>query len=632
MYIPNRSIIFSILASSSWLIGTTCSTSINYSRKDDFQSNQQSSPLLRNNNNHPSPKERLTKEMEISIGHSRIVNGDIAPRDLYPWFAAFDNPGCGGSLITSEFVLTAAHCVDAFAPGHVGEIRIGAYCGFFDPFDCTEPLTTETLTFGYDGVSVHPEYQSLSMIDHDFALIKLDGIASATPVEIDQGSFSPSYTNGKKLWAVGLGSLYYGGDIPSELMHVDVSYVNNTMCKDRYNADPFLTNIIDESMMCAADPNEDACSGDSGGPLYDAENDVLVGVVSFGKECALADFPGVYSRISQEFEWIQKVVCSHHKDDSTRPVWCEGFTLAPTEAPTPSPTYGPICDDPSHYGFLLELSTDIYPGETSWDIKNGAGETVFESEAYAETKKFIHRKCLEDPNDCYTYTIYDSFGDGLNAGGIESPPVTPDYEIFSGTELKGLQSIGGWDGTSYTSQSISFGDCSPKAENPTASPTFNDDDDDEGDDHGDEIGDTFHIKSKFPSTDDNEWCIQPVPQSHSHIEDTLEPKADIIIRKCDDKSITQEWTHDTFGRIRPVLAPYLCITKAAFNRLELDFCGSAEDMDSLLIYNSFEDTILWMKDSSMVFTISNYVPNEDDAVVLAERDYSLQLQQWKIEV
>merc|ERR1712165_263277 len=44
------------------------------------------------------------------------------------------------------------------------------------------------------------------------------------------------------------------------------------------------------------------------------------------------------------------------------------------------------------------------------------------------------------------------------------------------------------------------------------------------------------IKSKFPSTDDNnEWCIQPVPQSHSHIEDTLEPGADIVIRTCNDK-------------------------------------------------------------------------------------------------
>merc|ERR1712038_295260 len=479
----------------------------------------------------------------------------------------------------------------------------------------------ETFTFGYSGVFKHPDYQSISYYDHDFALIKLDGVASATPVEIDQGSYSPSYTDDKKLWAIGLGALYYGGDIPNELMHVDVSYVNNTICNTQYNADPLFSNIIDESMMCAADPSEDACSGDSGGPLYDAENDVLVGVVSFGNECALESFPGVYGRISEEFPWIQKVVCSNHMDESTRPVWCEGFTLAPINPPTQSPTYGPICEDPSQYQFFLELSTDRFPFETSWEVKNSAGETIAESEGYFESKEYFETACLEDPNDCYTFTIYDTYGDGLTAAGLGS--VIPNYAIYGGTESTGLELIAEWDGSSFTSQTVSFGYCGgpPKTNFPTISPSYYDNDD--------EHGDTFHIKSKFASTD-NEWCIQPVPESHSHIEDTLEPRADIVIRQCDDEDMTQEWTYDTFGRIKPALAPYLCIAKAAFNRIELDYCGSTEDKDGMLIYNSFEDTILWMKESIMVFTISSYDPDDGDSVVLAERDRSLQVQEWEM--
>merc|ERR1712038_1032957 len=287
----------------------------------------------------------------------------------------------------------------------------------------------ETFTFGYSGVFKHPDYQSISYYDHDFALIKLDGVASATPVEIDQGSYSPSYTDDKKLWAIGLGALYYGGDIPNKLMHVDVSYVNNTICNTQYNADPLFSNIIDESMMCAADPSEDACSGDSGGPLYDAENDVLVGVVSFGNECALESFPGVYSRISEEFPWIQNVVCSYHMDESTRPVWCEGFIPDP---PTPAPTYGEICGDSSQYQFLLELSTDSFPTDTSWNVMNSAGETVVESEGYSEMKKYIHTACLGDPNDCYTFTINDSWGDGLYVFD------NGNYVVYGGTESLGL--------------------------------------------------------------------------------------------------------------------------------------------------------------------------------------------------
>ena len=79
--------------------------------------------------------------------------------------------------------------------------------------------------------------------------------------------------------------------------------------------------------------------------MYDAENDVLVGVVSFGKECALESFPGVYGRISEEISWIQSIVCPHHMvDESTIPVWCKRY----------------ICEESSQYQFLLELILDQF--------------------------------------------------------------------------------------------------------------------------------------------------------------------------------------------------------------------------------------------------------------------------------
>jgi len=141
---------------------------------------------------------------------------------------------------------------------------------------------------------------------------------------------------------------------------------------------------------------------------------------------------------------------------------------------------------------------------------------------------------------------------------------------------------------------------------PTKSPTYYPDDDG-----------SFEIISAYPG---EKFCIQP---------EEIDDRSGIIVKHCDGSTI-QKWIVDEFGRIIPSLAPYLCVTKVAFDRLELDYCGSIEDMSSMFIHNSFEDTILWKKEAIMAFTISSYDPEDDDSVILAERDRSLQVQEWKI--
>jgi secreted trypsin-like serine protease len=65
-------------------------------------------------------------------------------------------------------------------------------------------------------------------------------------------------------------------------------------------------------MLCGTNPTVDACIGDSGGPLVyadetDFRNDVLVGVISWGRGCGV--LPGVYSRVSKAYPWIRAHVC-----------------------------------------------------------------------------------------------------------------------------------------------------------------------------------------------------------------------------------------------------------------------------------------------------------------------------------
>jgi len=71
-------------------------------------------------------------------------------------------------------------------------------------------------------------------------------------------------------------------------------------------------NQITANMMCAENIEmKDSCQGDSGGPLviHTGSGDHQVGVVSWGIGCAHDHFPGVYARVSSQYDWIRRNVC-----------------------------------------------------------------------------------------------------------------------------------------------------------------------------------------------------------------------------------------------------------------------------------------------------------------------------------
>jgi hypothetical protein len=65
-------------------------------------------------------------------------------------------------------------------------------------------------------------------------------------------------------------------------------------------------------MLCAGkiDGSQDACQGDSGGPLFfnDGSSWQQAGIVSWGYQCGVPNFPGIYTRVSQYFDWIADVI------------------------------------------------------------------------------------------------------------------------------------------------------------------------------------------------------------------------------------------------------------------------------------------------------------------------------------
>lgn len=144
----------------------------------------------------------------------------------------------------------------------------------------------------------HPSYNFTSQYN-DIALLRAASPIqfSSTVAPIRLGLITPP--DRATVMVAGYGTTAFRGRPSMELMGVEVQMVNYDECNRKYN------NVLWTNMMCAGGLNRDSCQGDSGGPLiYDNS---VVGVVSFGAECAHPDYPGVYTKVPQYIEWIMSV-------------------------------------------------------------------------------------------------------------------------------------------------------------------------------------------------------------------------------------------------------------------------------------------------------------------------------------
>lgn len=143
---------------------------------------------------------------------------------------------------------------------------------------------------------------------NDFLLLKLSGESTKPVVRLNKSASQPKPSS--ELHVIGFGDTHPGSAYvtPNRLHEVTVNYMTNAQCI-KYSIYP--SSLLDESSMCALDWREDACSGDSGGPLImkgqTDSQDIQVGIVSWGWGCAKQ--PGVYARVSTGYDWIRDQVC-----------------------------------------------------------------------------------------------------------------------------------------------------------------------------------------------------------------------------------------------------------------------------------------------------------------------------------
>jgi len=252
----------------------------------------------------------VAEEIERITGEhpARIQGGWPADKYEWPWIAALLNNGrqfCGGSLIDQKHILTAAHCVAHMSRYDVAnlKVRLGDY--EINTFGETETFESEA-----SRVVRHKGF-SQQTLHTDVAIVTLKNPVPANHPHIRPVCLPPlggsSYA-GQTATVIGWGSLSEKGRQPNTLQEVTVKIWENSVCRDTYgNTAP---GGITKHMLCAGQKGKDSCSGDSGGPMQIASGSswMQIGVVSWGIGCGKSHYPGVYARITELRDWIDKIV------------------------------------------------------------------------------------------------------------------------------------------------------------------------------------------------------------------------------------------------------------------------------------------------------------------------------------
>lgn len=249
-----------------------------------------------------------------SSERSMIIGGSEASDSRYPYAAylMYDNsPFCGGSLIASDVVLSAGHCLTMTEGVQPYTVVIGRH-------NVTHTDEGEEFTNAW-GIP-HPDYNLYKGDDNDFGLIFLPNRTQQdTIVRLNKDDDVP--IDGQMLTYFGWGVTDQNStdppvsDVPLE---IETATISNEECSaidgvymghnETYNG------YITDNMICTLAFDKDSCQRDSGGPEIvkgsNATTDLQVGVISWGLGCATNIFPGVSARISKAYEWIRTEVCN----------------------------------------------------------------------------------------------------------------------------------------------------------------------------------------------------------------------------------------------------------------------------------------------------------------------------------
>ena len=231
---------------------------------------------------------------------TRIINGHESKPYTYPWVVYLKEGGdehasfCTGTIISPNFVMTAAHCATTEFDPTIRTMHTWQGCG--------KSNIEKGPTYKVKKVFRHPNFKWKMGEGYDVTLLQLERpVNDSMPICLTR-----STTGFEESIVAGWGMISNGySRVKSDCLNeAEIDVPSQSEC-----AKVWPDAVLDR-VMCAGGETG-VCPGDSGGPLMSRRDGLLfqVGITSHTRaDCGIVTkSPGVFERVYHHIDWIKQV-------------------------------------------------------------------------------------------------------------------------------------------------------------------------------------------------------------------------------------------------------------------------------------------------------------------------------------